>query len=109
MRRPWRAGVAVGAVLVAGLPALVVAPSASAASVAGEGYVTTPTKIVDTRAGLGAPKKPLGAKKTIAVTVGGKGGAPASGSAAAVLQLTAVSATSATSLTVWPHGTARPS
>ena len=92
--------------VLTGLPSP--APAQAAASVAGEVYATTPTKVLDTRTGLGAPKAALGAGRTLLLTLAGKGGIPASGAASAVLQLTTLSTTASTSLTVWPTGAVRP-
>jgi hypothetical protein len=63
-----------------------------------------PSRVLDTRNGVGASQQPLGAGQTITVSVtdfGARAGA-------AVLNLTATNASAASYLTVWPHGSARP-
>ncbi len=67
-----------------------------------------PSRVLDTRYGIGAPRVPLGASKTLTLKVTGTGGVPSSGVGAVVLNLTGISPTSATHLTVWPGGAARP-
>jgi hypothetical protein len=63
-----------------------------------------PTRILDTRSGLGEPggPGPLGPGSTIDVEVGNHGGVPAIGVQAVVLNVTAVTPTAPSSLTVWP-------
>ncbi|MET7394508.1 hypothetical protein ABZS66_13550 [Dactylosporangium sp. NPDC005572] len=68
----------------------------------------TPTRILDTREGNGAPKAPLGANQTLHLQVSGRGGVPATGVSAVVLNLTATGPTSSGYLTVYPTGVARP-
>lgn len=85
-----------------------VGASAAAASVSGELYPVTATRIVDTRTGLGAPKAALASGHTLTVLVAGRGGVPSTGAAAAVLTVTALSATRTTALTVYPYGAVRP-
>jgi hypothetical protein len=53
------------------------------------------------------PQKPIGAGKSINVTVAGVDGVPA-GATAVALNVTAVGATGPTFLTVWPTGATRP-
>ena len=68
----------------------------------------TPSRILDTREGNGAPKAPLGPGQTLHLQVGGRGGVPQGGISAVVLNVTVVSPTSAGYLTVFPTGIARP-
>lgn len=83
---------------------------AQAATVAGSTYFAlTPTRILDTRAGTGAPVGPLGQGATLDLTVAGTAGVPATGVTAVVLNVTATDATAEDSyLTVYPAGTPRP-
>ncbi len=73
-----------------------------------------PARLLDTRPteqtvdGLGRPKAPLGAASRVDVTVLGRGGVPATGVSAVVLNVTAVNPTTASFLTVWPTGATRP-
>jgi hypothetical protein len=67
-----------------------------------------PSRIVDTRTGLGLPAGvvPAGASRTFQVT--GRGGVPASGVGTVVLNVTAVQPSRAGYLTVYPAGRPRP-
>ena len=69
---------------------------------------TVPTRVLDTRSGLGAPVGALRAGQTLDVAVGGTGGVPTSGVAAVVLNVTAIAPLNNTYVTVWPTGTTRP-
>lgn len=71
-------------------------------------FPLTPTRILDTREGNGAPTGPLGAGQTLQLQVGGRGGVPSTGVSTVVLNLTATGPTSAGFLTVYPAGVARP-
>ena len=64
----------------------------------------TPSRILDTRMG----GSPLAGPGTILVTVAGKGGVPASGAKAVVLNVTVVNPTTASALTVWPADASQP-
>jgi hypothetical protein len=79
---------------------------AQAATVPGATYVPlTPTRLLDTRTGLGA----LGPGASIDLTVVGVAAVPATGVNAVVLNVTATDVTAAdTFLTVYPAGTTRP-
>lgn len=71
-------------------------------------HPVAPARVLDTRDGTGAPKAKLGAKKSLDLQVTGRGGVPASGVSAVVLNLTYVSPTSGGFVTAWPTGAARP-
>ena len=71
-------------------------------------YQLPPSRIMDTRTGNGAPKAPLGPVSTISLQVTGRGGVPATGVSAVVLNVTTTGATEASYLTVYPSGVARP-
>lgn len=80
-----------------------------AAAAAVPAYVpVAPARLLDTRIGVGAPTAPVGPGGTITLAVAGRGGVPASGVDAVVLNVTGVTPSSATFVTVWPSGTARP-
>lgn len=64
----------------------------------------TPARILDTRFGIGASQRRLGAKQTIDLTVRGRGGVPSSATAV-VMNLTAVAPTAAGYVTAFPGGT----
>ncbi|WP_089100683.1 PKD domain-containing protein [Streptomyces hyaluromycini] len=64
---------------------------------------TTPARFLDTRTGLGAPRKALGANGTLTVKVAGVHGVPA-GASAVLVNLTGVAPTANTHLTAYGHG-----
>jgi hypothetical protein len=64
-----------------------------------------PARIMDTRTNLGVTG-PVPALGTVSLQVTGKGGIPATGVSAVVVNVTAVNPTSTGYITVWPSGTA---
>jgi hypothetical protein len=64
----------------------------------------TPKRVMDTRAGLGASKRPVGQGQTITLTIPGL---PASATAVA-MNVTATNPTAGSFLTVFPYGQSRP-
>jgi hypothetical protein len=68
----------------------------------------TPRRILDTRTGVGAPARAVPANGTVALTVTGFGGVPATGAGSVVLNVTATRPTAAGFVTVFPTGTALP-
>src|SRR5665648_1052155 len=68
----------------------------------------TPSRLLDTRIGLGAPAAPVGPGGTVHLQVTGRGGVPASGVSAVVLNVTVTSPTSTGYITVYGDGTAHP-
>src|SRR5665648_930935 len=81
---------------------------AGAPSVPGGFTSLAPIRLLDTRTGVGAPKAPVAAGGTVALQVTGRGGVPASGVSAVVLNVTVTAPTSAGYLTVYADGTTRP-
>ncbi|WP_203719452.1 choice-of-anchor D domain-containing protein, partial [Asanoa siamensis] len=69
-------------------------------------YPLPPSRVLDTRTGLGASKAPIGANRAIALQVTGRGGVPSTGVSAVVLNVTATQPTSSSYLTVYPSGVA---
>ncbi|MEV7282454.1 hypothetical protein [Streptomyces sp. NPDC093111] len=69
----------------------------------------TPTRLLDTRAGLGAPKTKVGPGQTVSLKIAGVGGVPSSGVTAVVLNVTATNPTAAGFVSVYPSGTERTS
>ena len=67
----------------------------------------SPSRILDTRIGVGAPG-PVAPGATVALPVDGQGGVPASGVGAVVLNVTATQPQAGGYLTVWPDGTPQP-
>jgi len=67
-----------------------------------------PSRLLDTRAGVGAPPVRLVGGRRIDLAVAGRGGVPASGVSAVVLNVAALRPTAGGYLTVWPSGLAVP-
>ena len=68
----------------------------------------TPSRILDTRNGTGAPAGRLTGGASLGVQVTGRGGVPTSGVGAVVLNVTAVGPSAGSYLTVYPTGSAVP-
>jgi hypothetical protein len=68
-------------------------------------HPVSPSRLLDTRDGGGPP---VGAGGTLDLQVMGRGGVPATGVSAVVMNVTAVSPTAGTFVTAWPSGQARP-
>lgn len=116
-RGPALATAALAALATAAVPVVAQASPASSAAVAavtapgdatGTYYQLTPTRLLDTRSGNGAPKAKVGEDRKVDLQVTGRGGVPSTGVAAAVLNVTGISPTRGTFLTVYPEGTALP-
>jgi PQQ-like domain len=98
-------------VLLAGFVALPSSANAVGASVGasnGELIAITPTRVLDTRTGLGGPKAPVRGGSALAVTVTGRSGVPTSGVSAVALTVTAVKPLGPGYVTVSGHGLPRP-
>ncbi|MDP9071103.1 MAG: hypothetical protein M3N68_07425 [Actinomycetota bacterium] len=68
----------------------------------------TPARILDTRSGQGAPAAAVGPGATVALTVTGRGGVPATGVSAVVMNVTVTQPSAPSYLTAWPAGQPRP-
>jgi len=68
----------------------------------------TPTRILDTRAGLGAPKAKVGPGGTVSLQVGGVAGVPLQGVTSVIMNLTVADGTTGGYVTAYPSGTVRP-
>ena len=68
----------------------------------------SPTRVLDTRTGLGVPAGRVAGGGTVSVQVTGTAGVPASGVTAVVLNVTAVWPSAAGFVTVYPAGQSRP-
>jgi surface antigen len=68
----------------------------------------TPTRVLDTRIGLGAPAAKVAAGASIAVQVSGRAGIPAGGIGTALLNVTVAVPAAAGYLTSYPSGVVRP-
>jgi hypothetical protein len=75
---------------------------------AGTYYPLTPTRLLDTRKGIGAPTAPVGPGGVVHLQVDGRGGVPASGVSSVVLNVTVTAPTEQSYLTVFPTGVTRP-
>ena len=64
----------------------------------------SPSRVLDTRSGLGAPAGAVAIQGSIDVTLTGVGGVPAFGASAALVSVTAVDVTRAGFVTVYPTG-----
>ncbi|MFL6079878.1 MAG: PKD domain-containing protein [Ornithinibacter sp.] len=90
---------------LAGVLAVVLPGSASAAPPPPGGYVSVaPVRLLDTRTGVGAPAAKVAAQGTVSVQVTGRGGVPVSGVGAVVLNVTAVAPTRSGFVTVYGPG-----
>jgi serine/threonine-protein kinase len=98
------------ATVAAGVGAISSSIPAGAATSPSTGLFTSvvPSRVLDTRAGIGAPAAPVAAGKTVALTVDGVGGVPASGVSAVVLNVTVTQPTGGGYLTVYPAGSSKP-
>ncbi len=68
----------------------------------------TSSRILDTRSGNGAPAAPLGPGASVDLQVTGRGGVPASGVSAVVLNVSVTQPSTTSFLTAFPTGQARP-
>jgi hypothetical protein len=80
----------------------------TAASQAGTVASLNPARILDTRTGLGAPKQPVAGGTSIAVQVTGRGGVPATGVSAVIVNVTATRPTASSHVIAYPDNTTRP-
>ncbi|NMM23589.1 MAG: hypothetical protein HHJ11_08845, partial [Phycicoccus sp.] len=78
-------------------------------SVAGAFGSLAPARLLDTRSGVGAPKVAVAAHGTVHLQVAGRGGVPASGVSAVVLNVTVTAPTAPGFVTVYGDGTVRSS
>lgn len=71
-------------------------------------HALSPARVLDTRTGVGAPATRLTAGAALRLQVAGRGGVPALGATAVVMNVTVVDPTAASFLTVFPAGEAKP-
>ncbi len=84
-------------------------PPAIAQSTGASAFVgLTPSRLLDTRNGIGATKAPVGPGAAIELQVTGRAGVPLSNVGAVALNVTVVSPTADGYVTVWPSGAAQP-
>ncbi|MEU8521368.1 hypothetical protein AB0C49_17570, partial [Streptomyces sp. NPDC048577] len=67
----------------------------------------TPTRLMDTRTGLGVPKAKIGPRDTATLQVTGTAGIPTTGVTAVVLNVTATNPTTSSYISAYPNGTTR--
>lgn len=67
-----------------------------------------PTRILDTRSGLGAPKVAVGTGRSVSFRVTGRAAVPTTNVSAAVLMVTAVAPSGSGAIIAWGDGRARP-
>ncbi len=84
------------------------ASGTSASSELGRMLALTPSRILDTRAGVGAPAARVSGGRTMTLPVLGQGGVPASGVDAVVVNLLSINPTEDGWVTAWPTGSAKP-
>lgn len=84
------------------------APEGARPADAGSFVSLAPARLLDTRVGTGAPAVAVGPGKSVSVQVTGRGGVPAAGVAAAVVNLTVTGGTASGFLTAGPAGTSQP-
>lgn len=108
-RRPaaWLLAAALILATLVAVP-LVDPPAAEAAPGSAGFHTLTPARILDTRSGIGGPMAKLGAGQVRELDVTGPGGVPNDGVTAVILNVTAVSPTAPSHLTVWPSGVPQP-
>ncbi|MBW3547057.1 MAG: hypothetical protein KY452_02835 [Actinobacteria bacterium] len=68
----------------------------------------SPARILDTREGNGAPRRMVGPGGTVSLQVTDRGGVPASGVSAVVMNVTVTQPTASSVLTAWPSGETQP-
>ena len=71
-------------------------------------HALTPSRVLDTRKGIGAPVAPLAPGATLDLDVTGWGGVPGDDVSAVVLNVTVTNPTTTSFLKVWPSGEVRP-
>ncbi|TDB78520.1 hypothetical protein [Micromonospora sp. KC723] len=89
-------------------PSAALQQQAAAADSTGTYYPVSPARLLDTRSGLGAPKAKLGPLSKVDLQVAGRGGVPASGVGAVVLNVTITGPTMDSFVTAYPAGETRP-
>jgi outer membrane protein assembly factor BamB len=96
--------------LVAAGTLIVDEPHADAVGVSSAGFVAlTSARLLDTRAGTGAPAHPVAPNSTLALQVTGRAGVPTTGVSAVVLNVTVTSPATPGWVSAYPDGSARPS
>jgi len=106
MARLTRRAISLLVVLLTGLgvlPTVAQASGSEAGASEGEFVAITPTRLLDTRIGLGGPKALVAGGSSLAVAVAGRGAIPSSGVSTVVMTVTVVRPRAAGHLTVSGH------
>jgi len=85
-----------------------VAERAAVSAAAGSFQALLPSRVLDTRTGVGAVRGALAGGQSLGLQVAGRGGVPSTGVAAVALNVTATGAARPGFLTVYPDGGSRP-
>jgi uncharacterized protein (DUF1501 family) len=84
-------------------------PPAPEVTAKSAGYVPiAPERLLDTRGGVGAPAKKVGAGESITVKLGGSGTIPPNAATAVLVNVTVTDPSADGYLTVWPAGSTQP-
>jgi uncharacterized protein (DUF1501 family) len=84
-------------------------PPAPETAAKAAGYVPiAPERLLDTRGGVGAPARKVGAGQSITVKLGGSGSIPPNAATAVLVNVTVTDPTDDGYLTVWPAGATQP-
>ncbi|MFI1524079.1 hypothetical protein [Kitasatospora cineracea] len=70
--------------------------------------LATPSRLLDTRNGTGAPRAKVGPDSALTLQVAGRAGVPAEGVSGVILNVTATNPTDESYVTAYPHGVRRP-
>lgn len=86
-------------------PSAAVTPDGSAGSWPGRFHPVTPSRILDTRLGIGAPVAPVAGGQRLSLVVAGHGGVPPTGASAVVMNVTSVDTSTPSYVTLSAAGT----
>ena len=98
--------VAVSCGVIAPMNAVASETSVSAAGPSSQLVPLAPSRVLDTRSGLGAPKAVVAPGRAVTLKVAARGGVPAAGASAVVMNVTMVQASRAGWVQVYPTGQA---
>jgi hypothetical protein len=100
----------ISALSISALLSAVLFPQTTAAATSTSSYVAvTPSRVLDTRLGIGAPQASVPAYGTVAVQVTGVTGVPSSGVSAVVINVTVTQPSSGGWISAYPDQTSQPS
>ena len=96
------------ALVLSGLLSMPSQAQAAVPTVPGAFVSLEPARVLDTRVGNGAAQSPVPANATVSLQIAGRGGVPALGVSAVVVNVTVTASTGGGFVTVYPSGTAMP-